>query len=292
MTTALEAPADDGLATLDEAQLDLMRSLDRALRDLARGAGAREIGYPALVDVGSLDAIDYFRNFPHLGLAVAPLRPEVLQDFAQGRRRPQRTLDADDIAPARYLLPSAACYPVYRQLRGQALAQPACVTTLQRCFRNEASFDGLARLLGFSMREVVFVGAPDAVNERLAEWRRRVTEIADACGVPVAIETASDPFFESGGSRARMQQLFPVKEEFVFDGTVAVASVNRHRNFFAERWNIRLDNGELAHSGCVAFGLERWLHALGRCHDGDPQRMRSALRRIAPTAHRQAEERP
>jgi hypothetical protein len=60
-----------------------------------------------------------------------------------------------------------------------------------------------------------------------------------------------------------MQKLFPTKEEFLYDGKLAIASVNFHRNFFGERCDIRLPDGSAAFTGCVAFGLERWLSALG-----------------------------
>ena len=76
-----------------------------------------------------------------------------------------------------------------------------------------------------------------------------------------------------------MQQLFPVKEEFVYNGSLAIASVNFHRNFFGERLDIRTGDGAYAFSGCVAFGLERWISALGD-HFGEGS---AALReRISP----------
>jgi hypothetical protein len=57
-----------------------------------------------------------------------------------------------------------------------------------------------------------------------------------------------------------MQRLFPVKEEFVVDG-LAIGSVNYHRNFFGERCSIQA-GADTAHTSCLAFGLERWLHTL------------------------------
>ncbi|WP_165818518.1 hypothetical protein [Frankia canadensis] len=49
---------------------------------------------------------------------------------------------------------------------------------------------------------------------------------------------------------------------------MAIAFTNLHRTFFGERAEIALD-GEPAHTSCVAFGLERWLHVLGGRFAGD-----------------------
>ena len=62
------------------------------------------------------------------------------------------------------------------------------------------------------------------------------------------------------GGKAKMQRLFPVKEEFVVGG-LAIGSVNYHRNFFGERCGI-LAGEDTAHTSCLAFGLERWVHVL------------------------------
>jgi hypothetical protein len=58
-----------------------------------------------------------------------------------------------------------------------------------------------------------------------------------------------------------MQRLQPNKQELVFDQRLAIGSANNHRNYFGEAFDIRV-NGELAHSACVAFGVERWVAAI------------------------------
>jgi hypothetical protein len=51
-----------------------------------------------------------------------------------------------------------------------------------------------------------------------------------------------------------------VKRELVFDGDLAIASTIFHRDTFGKSFNINR-GGENAYSGCVAFGMERWLSA-------------------------------
>ena len=79
-----------------------------------------------------------------------------------------------------------------------------------------------------------------------------------------------------------MQKLFPQKEEMVYGRSLAIASLNFHRNFFGERCGIRTADGEPAFTGCVAFGIERWLHALLERFAGDAGAATRAV--IAATA--------
>lgn len=266
-----------GLPTLDGDQLRIMRRLDETILRWARHCGFRERGFPPLTPVADLEGIDYFHNFPHLGLAVAPLAREVLTSVPLENRAGGRVLGAGALADVRHFLPSAACYPVYSELRGRRIADAQRITTVQRCFRNEDRYEGLVRLWSFTMRELVFVGPREGAAEFLAFQKLWIGRLAQALDVPLDLRVATDPFFEAGGQRARMQQLFPVKHEFVFDDVVAVASANTHRNFFGERWDIRLEDGTHAFTACVAFGLERWLHALGTRHAHDTEAILAVL---------------
>jgi hypothetical protein len=113
------------------------------------------------------------------------------------------------------------------------------------------------------MREIICIGTQDAVLDHLRTFKARISGFLDEVGIPHHVDIATDPFFDPNGARATMQRLFPTKEEFLHDGKLAIASVNFHRNFFGERCQIRLPDGSPAFTGCVAFGLERWVSALG-----------------------------
>jgi hypothetical protein len=127
------------------------------------------------------------------------------------------------------------------------------------------------------MREIICVGDRETVLEHLRTFKQLVLDDLEQIGLPIEVAVASDPFYESTSARALMQQLFPVKEEFVYGGTVAIGSVNFHRNFFGERCDIRTADGEYAFSGCVAFGLERWIGALADHFGGDLAAIRTRL---------------
>src|SRR5690606_17886686 len=98
-------------------------------------------------------------------------------------------------------------------------------------------------------------------------------------GLECTVRPANDPFYRKDSSRARLSALDPVKHEFVIPDGTAIASVNRHRNFFGERLGITR-NGAAAYSSCVAFGLERWVHALVLAHGS----AEAALRKVRDVA--------
>lgn len=267
-TNSVSSPARDGLATLGPELVHLRTTLEGKFLGWAAERGAQPMLFPPLMRVTDLEKFDYFRNFPHLPLLVASLRPECLHETAE-RGVAVQAIPSSELTTAAYALPSAACYNIYLHLSGTVLDGPRYVTTVASCFRNEQRYDDLRRLWGFTMREIVCIGTRDEVQDHLRHFKQRVSGFGEALGLGLAIELGEDPFYEPKGARSLMQQLFPQKEEFVYGGSVAIASLNFHRNFFGERCSITTAGGQPAFTGCVAFGLERWLHALSDRFEGD-----------------------
>lgn len=269
---------EGGLATLGPAMLELRSELDETFVGWAGEIGARSMVFPALLPASYLESIDYFRNFPHLALAASRIRPEVLKErYAAGRE--VRRIEAEDLEGADYVLPSAACYNVYRHLHGTKLEEARYITTIATCFRNEEAYDDLRRLWSFTMREIVCVGTAETVKAMLGGFKEKLRAYFGALDLDVELQFATDPFYEPQSSTARLQKLFPQKEECVYGGSLAIASLNFHRNFFGERCDIRLPDGSPAFTGCTAFGLERWLWALLDRYEQSPEQALEAARR-------------
>lgn len=251
----------EGLATLGPELVRLRQTLDAKFLAWAAECGADAMLFPPLMRVADLARFDYFHNFPQLPLLVTRLREECLHGIAH---HPDElaTIASSELGEAGYALPSAACYNIYLHLAGSVLSEARYVSTVATCFRNEKAYEELRRLWGFTMREIVCIGPREAVQAHLVEFKQRVLALGAGLGLELAVEAGADPFYEPQSGRAVMQQLFPQKEEFLYQGTLAIASVNFHRNFFGERCDIRTADGQPAFTGCVAFGIERWLHAL------------------------------
>jgi seryl-tRNA synthetase len=227
------------LATFGGVLPALCRAVDARLLRAARNAGARELQFPNVISRTLLERAGYFEAFPHG--ATELVTPEG--------------------STKQYVLQPAVCYHSYPHLRGGPIDR-VVLTAAGRCYRRgEPSYDGLTRLWEFSMREIILVGPPPWVAEERAAWLDRAPAVARALGLDVSLEAAADPFFgPAARGRALVQRLKELKHEIRTAGPagdIAIGSINMHESFFGSRFDLRLDDGEMAHSACVAFGLER-----------------------------------
>jgi seryl-tRNA synthetase len=260
--------------------LQVLRALDATFVSWAAEWHADDVRFPVGIAAKELAKVDYFGSFPHLANFACSLdaRPENLRTFAGGPH-----FDAEGgialakLAPVDQVLTPAACYHVYVDLQGCDVAAPSYVTTLANCFRRETKYEPLRRQWSFSMREIVCVAEADDVKRFLAAFEPRVMSFAKQLGIELRYEQATDPFFDpQTNPKVFSQMLDPLKREMLADDGLALGSINFHRNFFGEAFCIRV-NREPAFTGCVAFGLERWVYTLLRQH-GDPHAALSAIR--------------
>lgn len=278
MTAALEHPDlrwRGDQAVLTGSLLRLWRRLDALFARLGELEGATEVMYPTLIGAAQLARLDYFKSFPHLCTFACNLDRDAdnLSAFARGPG-----LGADGgvaltrLDPVTQVLTPAACYHIYVDRAGETLPGFTAITTRNTCFRRESHYLPLERQWSFGMREVVGLGTADEVKAFLDRGRARVDRLIAAWGLSIAWTAATDPFFDaSKNPKWLAQKLDPVKTEMIHAGRLAIGSINFHRNFFGDTFAITRA-GEPAFSGCVAFGLERWVRAVLDVHGADPAR--------------------
>jgi seryl-tRNA synthetase len=229
----------------------------------------------------------YLHSFPHLLGCVCGLHgdePEIHAAVARFNAGEEwvNALTASDL-----VLTPAACYPVYplAAARGVLPPQGLRFDVESYCFRRERTFE-VDRLQAFRMREYVFIGsAAEAVAFR-ARGLDLVPQLMDALALPYRIAPASDPFF---GRAARLIAASQVEQMLKFELLIplrspeqptACMSFNYHRDHFGIAWDLR-DQCGLAHTACVAFGIDRLALALFAIHGTTlskwPQRVRGAL---------------
>ena len=120
------------------------------------------------------------------------------------------------------------------------------------------------------MREIVCIGTSDEVKAFLARREAAAEAAWRRIDLPIEWKHATDPFFNpSKNPKYLAQKLDPVKREMVFQDRLAIGSSNFHRNYFGEAFHIRRA-GEDAFSGCIAFGIERWILAILTRFGADP----------------------
>lgn len=87
--------------------------------------------------------------------------------------------------------------------------------------------------------------------------------VFEEIGLAYRVESANDPFFigefrKQAAFQSAFQLKYEIRARLPFkNSTLAVGSYNYHQDFFGRHLNIRLPDGSPAHTGCVAFGLER-----------------------------------
>lgn len=262
----------DGCAALDGALLGKAIELDGIFRRWAAAQGAVEHRFPATIAAADLEPVAWLRSFPHLATFVASAargRPALEALAGSDGRGRSVTIAANVLAPVTHLLVPATCYHFYPRLAGRRLEAPLLLTAACQCHRREDRYEPLRRQWGFSMREIVCIGDRRTVERFTARCRRLLDAFVKRLGIDADWRTATDPFFDPDNDpKALAQRVEPAKQELCLADGLAIASSNGHRTFFGDCYDIRI-RGEAVHSGCVAFGIERWLFALSQRFGGE-----------------------
>ncbi len=244
--------------------------------------------FPPVMSRRQLEKSGYLKSFPHFLGCVSCLDGDEAHVRGSVERYEAGEDWTDALAAADLVLSPAACYPVYPLVasRGEVPAAGLVFDVACDCFRREPS-KMLDRLQSFRMREYVCVGTPAQIEDFRARWMKRAGAIAGQLGLSWRIDQASDPFFGRGGKLMAMSQveqalkfelLVPVHSD---DEPTACMSFNYHRDHFGTTWNLLNSAGATAHTGCVAFGIDRLALALFAAHGVElsqwPARVRQAL---------------
>jgi seryl-tRNA synthetase len=217
--------------------------------------------------------MDYHHTFPHLFTFPVTLdsADANLRAFADGTPLDDAgVVHLTQAAPIRDVLTPAACYHLYVRHQGVAFKQARYFTTRNVCFRRETHYEPLRRQWSFNMREIVCIGGEAEVQAFLATMHQRADELFNAIRLPIAWQNATDPFFNpSRSAKFIAQKLSPVKFEMTLPDNLAIGSTNFHRNYFGDAFKME-HGGQPAFTGCIAFGLERWLFAWISTFGPDP----------------------
>lgn len=231
--------SERGYCSFSGSCLELYGKLDEMFCRWASRVNARHFQFPDFIAREALDKTNYFESFGHLATSV---------------ESSQETLTP------------AACYHFYSALEHSRFDSAQYLTTRANCFRREEYYEPLRRQWCFGMREIICIGSKAEVQRFLADYRRFLEMAAIDLELPVKFQVATDPFFNPENSPGYIMQLIdPVKHEMVYEDNLAIGSINYHRNRFGEAFDLQVE-GEIAHSACVAFGLERWMFALMNTH--------------------------
>ena len=251
--------------------VELTQALHALVDRESKKDGAVKVSFPPVVPRELLRKVGYMDNFPQLCGSI--------HSFIGGDKEHAAVQAAvkngEDWAPHLHqtdvTLTPASCYPLYPTLAGNLPEGGVLFDLNCYCFRHEPSNDP-ARLMSFEIRENVRAGSPAEVQAWRASWLDRGYALIESLGLPVILDTASDPFFGRGGRMMKASQReLELKFEMLVpiwgkDNPTAVASFNYHQDHFSHVFGIHTADGGGAHTACLGFGIDRLVIGLLKIH--------------------------
>jgi seryl-tRNA synthetase len=253
---------------------DIVTRLEHVITANYRTSSTEVMRFPPVISNETTEQSGYMRSFPQLlGVVHA-----FTGDHCQHRQLLEDIENHCDwtyhLSSAGVVLTPAACYPVYGVVAGTLPEGGRLVDVSSYCFRHEPSPDP-ARMQSFRMREFVRIADPQTVQDWHSQWLIRGQEFLHSIGLVPVLAPANDPFFGPGGRLLAMsQQEQCLKYELLVstslqEPTTAIISINYHQDHFGHDFHIFTADGNVAHTACIGFGLERITLALFRAHGFD-----------------------
>jgi hypothetical protein len=251
----------------------LMSLIDTKAQNLFGGQFGAELElYPSTIRCETLDRCNHFTSFPEHMDFVGHLKQDldVLNNFSNGCRdyKWSPSLHEGNMAECDLAVSPSCCYHCYEGMEGWQLEAPRCITAVLACHRYEgANHTTMTRLRAFTMREVVFIGQPKFVIDSRAKAEEMIVQWAKDWELACSFETANDMFFTKDYSiKASFQRQQQAKKELLLKlptekKSISVFSSNFHAMSFGKAFNISM-KGKPVTTGCIAWGLERWVYAI------------------------------
>lgn len=236
-----------------------------------RAMNPEVVRFPPVFNRQHYCCTDHIYNFPdlmgsvHSFMGREPEHAQLLDKFRNGGDW------ASDLQASEVMLAPAACYPLYPSAQGVLPEEGRLVDLKSFVFRHEPS-DDPARMQSFRMREFVRLGTPEQALAHRDFWIENAQRILRSVGLDVVAVVANDPFFGRGGRQMKAAQRDQhLKYELVVpicsdEKPTAVTSCNYHLDHFGSEFKIFTADGNVAHTACMGFGLERICLALFKHH--------------------------
>ncbi len=251
-----------------------------------RDERAEVLRFPPVMSRRQLEKSGYLKSFPNLLGCVCVLHGSEGAIRSAADRYESGGDWTISLGASDLVLSPAACYPLYPLVASRGRIPPGGLIfdVAADCFRREPS-RSLDRLQSFRMREFVRIGRPEEIAAFREGWMTRARQLAEELALPYSIEVANDPFFGRVGqimAVSQIQQALKFELLIPYSATAkptACMSFNYHREHFGQVWGLQDSRDELAHTGCVAFGMDRLVGALFANHGLDPARWPAPTRR-------------
>lgn len=231
---------ENGGVCLSGISARLFDYFDKVFRKFAHNNDAIEEKYPVLLSKDTLIKTKYLNNYPGNSMYVE---------------------DSNAV------LSPSACFHVYERYKDTVFKDNTSLTFLQNVFRNEKDKNNeFGRLRDYHVREIVFVGSEEYVDTSINRMINQTSRFMVELGLKGDIESATDLFITPNMNRYKLIQMhnkakYELRLEYDNNRDISVASFNRHGKTFSHTFNISVSGVENVVSGCIGYGIERFVMA-------------------------------
>lgn len=257
----------DGIYGRSADYESVVAGVDRLSAEAGADLCAVNLRFPPIMPWATFEKNGYLESFPDQMGSVHSFRGTE-RDHAELLRRTEAHEDRGPmLTTTDIMLCPAACHPLYPALTGTLPEGGSRYELLGHCFRHEPSTDPF-RMQSFRQHEFVYLGTPEGARAHRDEWIGRGLDVLTGLGLEAEPVVANDPFF---GRPGRMLATNQRSEELKYELVVpvfaarrptAISSSNCHLDHFSRPFGIDTADGEVAHTACIGFGVDRIALAL------------------------------
>jgi seryl-tRNA synthetase len=273
----------DGLYGRSGTYESIAEAMDRLVLRVGADQDATSMRFPPVMPWATFEKNGYLESFPDQMGSVHTFRGDERQHAELLRRTEAHEDRASMLETTDMVLCPAVCHPLYPTMGGPLPEGGRRVEVYGYCFRHEPSTDPF-RMQAFRQHDYVYLGTPDGARAHRDMWIERGLEVLSGLGLPVSSVVANDPFFgRPGRMLAANQRIEELKYEIVtpvyaIERETAISSSNCHLDHFGLPFGIESHDGEVAHTACFGFGVDRITLALLHRHGPDPDRWPGPVR--------------
>lgn len=268
---------EDGLIGLNTITVFLFDFFDKKFEQIAHVLGAEKRIYPSLIPINDLQKTGYLRTSPQYTMFCSDVKTELENlEKLDGDIKLQKFDGHQALRQPQYALSPAACLHVYIELKNSKLNEAKTITFLQNVFRNEGErgYEDIGRFRDYHVREIVFVGEHQWIVDKREYTLDLTYQLAKRLGIKCKSEVACDPFILPRMQKyKKIQKIDKSKIEMQLNAgekNISGASYNLHGTAFTYPFNISVKDVEHTETGCVGFGIERWIVAFLRQFGDEP----------------------
>ena len=278
LTAGLLVPTGvDGLYGRSGTYESIAEAMDRLVLLVGVDQAATSVRFPPVMPWATFEKNGYLESFPDQMGSVHTFRGDERQHAELLRRAEAHEDRGSMLETTDMVLCPAVCHPLYPTMGGTLPEGGRRVEVYGYCFRHEPSTDPF-RMQAFRQHDYVYLGTPEGARAHRDMWIERGLETLSSLGLPVSSVVANDPFFgRPGRMLAANQRIEELKFEIVtpvyaIERETAISSSNCHLDHFGRPFGIETHDGEVAHTACFGFGVDRITLALLHRHGPDPDR--------------------